>query len=399
MSSNFNHWWENQPKFLFYLLLLTLAIATVGCSFLGGNSTTQTTPTAQPTYIPSGMPRVQGTQIVDATRHPFLLHGAQIESPFNYIKDWEKGKRPTDNLTSATFNAMAHDWHMNALRLPISNWIYTKYTSEYMSQLDQVVQRANAARLYVVLDLHDNIKSGSPYSDNSDMPKPENVTFWKAIATHYRSNPMIMFDVFNEPHTRGWNTWLHGGGTTPDGVPIVGFQDLVNAIRSVGAQQIIVVEPGAAGGKGNGVNGAAQGGWSNFPLADAINDPEIMYSLHVYEDIILPPDRQKAKWGPVLNHFPLYYGEWAFLPNANGTAHCRSLPTDPNQADQVVLNFLNFMASIHASWTAWSFTPHHLVQDYKSYAPTTLNTPWTCGNPKVNAGMGMIVKQYLASNS
>ena len=90
MSSNFNHWWENQPKFLFYLLLLTLAIATVGCSFLGGNSTTQTTPTAQPTYIPSGMPRAQGTQIVDATGHPFLLHGAQIESPFNYIKDWEK---------------------------------------------------------------------------------------------------------------------------------------------------------------------------------------------------------------------------------------------------------------------------------------------------------------------
>src|SRR5947209_17118960 len=130
MPAIFNRGRGDWLSFLFYLLLLTLVIATVGCSFFGSNPTTQTTPTAQPRYIPSGMPHVQGTQIVDATGHPFLLHGAQIESPFNYIKDWEKGKRPTDTLTSATFNAMARDWHMNALRLPISNWIYAKYTSE-----------------------------------------------------------------------------------------------------------------------------------------------------------------------------------------------------------------------------------------------------------------------------
>jgi hypothetical protein len=213
---------------------------------------------------------------------------------------------------------------------------------------------------------------------------------------------MVMFDVFNEPIVHGWGRWLHGGGTTSDGATIVGFQDLVNAVRSVGAHQIVVVEPGSAGGKGNNSNNATTaaeaGGWATFPLDHIIQDSNIVYSLHVYSAITLSPAQQSAMWGPLLNHYALYYGEWAFLPNAYGDAHCRNLPTDPAQADQTVRNFLNYMASIHASWTAWAFTPLHLVKDYSSYAPTTLDTSWRCGDPKQNIGMGAVVKQYLATN-
>ena len=31
----------------------------------------------------------------------------------------------------------------------------------------------------------------------------------------------------------------------------------------------------------------------------------------------------------------------------------------------------------HASWTAWSFTPPYLIQDTTTYAPTSLDVPWT----------------------
>src|SRR5260370_517515 len=77
-----------------------------------------TTPTA--TISVAGIPHAQGSQLVDAAGHPFLLRGAQIESPFNYIKRWEKGQSPFDELNPTVFNAMVHGWHMNALRLPIS---------------------------------------------------------------------------------------------------------------------------------------------------------------------------------------------------------------------------------------------------------------------------------------
>lgn len=369
----------------------------------------QTTPTPGTGGSPgtvitiAGMPHPQGAQIVDANGHPFLFHGAQIETPFNYIKSWEQGKRPTSILTPALFDAMAHQWHMNSLRLPLSNWEYAKFTSDYTSQLDQVVQEANQAGLYVILDLHDDVKSGSPYTSTaSDVPKAEDVTFWKAIAQHFKSNPMVVFDLYNEPKDTNWNTWLHGGGTTPDGATIVGFQDLVNAVRSTGAPQIIVLEPGSAGGgkKAQNTAGAEEGGWSNFPLADAIKDPNIMYSLHVYQTIVQSASIQAAKWGPLLGRYPLYYGEWAFLTNGQGksaAAHCQSLPTVGSQADQVVMNFLNYMGSIHASWTAWQFAPHFLVQSYRTFTPTTFPSTLTCGDQNADVGMGQIVQHWLTT--
>jgi Cellulase (glycosyl hydrolase family 5) len=365
-----------------------------------GNSQQQGTPGASSTVfgspVATGMPYVQGSQIIDGAGHPFMLQGAQIESPFNYIKNWQAGKSPSLMLNSTVFTAMAHDWKMNVLRLPISNWIYAQDTTHYLNQLDQVVQEANAAGLYVILDLHDDVKSGSPYGDAADMPKAENIPFWQAIAAHFKTNPMVMFDLFNEPKDPNWQVWLHGG-INVNGARIVGFQDLVNAVRSTGAKQIIIVEPGSAGGSGGGINGAEEGGWATIGN-DTINDANIVYSLHVYDGILLSPQQQDAKWGPILYHYPILYGEWALLTNGSGQAgvnHCKNVV--PNQADQDVSTFLSYMASRHASWVAWQFAPHFLIQNYSSFAPTTLDIPWTCGDTSSFAGMGAEVKQFLAN--
>ena len=369
-----------------------------------GSTGTPVIGSPSPTFIPSGMPHAQGNQIVDAKGQPFLLHGAQIESPFNNIKSWQQGKRPTQMITSATFQAMVQQWHMNALRLPISNWEYAKFGSAYMSQLDTIVSEANQAGLYVILDLHDDVKSGSPYpSKDSLIPKTEDVTFWTEIAAHFKTNPMVMFDPYNEPVEPNWNTWLNGGGTTSDGATIVGFQNLVQAIRSTGAQQIIVLEPGSAGGGKSNQNttGAEEGGWSNFPISDAIKDSNVIYSLHVYQGISQSATQQIAKWGPLVNHYPLIYGEWALLPNGSGksgAAHCQNLPTNGTAATQLVQNFVNYMASIHASWIAWQFAPPYLVQNTANYAPTTFPPTLTCGDTKAVVGMGTIVQQWLTQH-
>jgi len=349
------------------------------------------TPTSGPglTPVATGRPYVQGTQIIDGAGHPLILKGAQIESPFNYIKGWQAGQNPSKVLNSSVFQAMAQQWKMNALRLPISNWIYALNPTAYLNRLDPIVQEANSAGLYVILDLHDDGQSGSPYGNNVDLPKTQSMTFWKAIAAHYVNDSMIMFDVFNEPKDTDWQTWLHGGGTV-GGATIVGFQDMVDAIRSAGAKQIIIAEPGSAGG-----GSPSDAGWATIG-SNTINDPNIVYSLHTYSGIMESPQQQDAKWGPILNHHPIYYGEWALLTNGYGAVgydHCKNIPQ--NQADQIVNAFLNYMASRNASWTAWEFTPYHLIQDYSTFTPTTLDMPWTCGDINSRAGMGALVKQFL----
>jgi len=268
---------------------------------------------------------------------------------------------------------------MNVVRLPLSNWIYARDPINYVNQLDVVVQRANAAGLYVILDLHDNAKSGSPYGANVPYPKAEDVTFWHAIAAHFQSNPMVMFDVFNEPQSNGWQAWLHGGGTL-DGATIVGMQDLVNVVRSVGARQIVIVEPGL---------GAVWYGISGY----MINDSNIMYSLHIYSGIASSAQSLDNAWSSLLNHYPIYYGEWGAIVNTYTPVQCSTLPH--TQADQIVTNFMNYMASRNANWTAWEFTPYHLIQDYTTFTPTTLDIPWTCGDTTSHAGMGTLVRNFL----
>lgn len=342
---------------------------------------------------PSGMPYTQGAQLLDGSGHPLTLHGAQIESPFNYIQGWQIGTPITKYLNPAVFQAMAQQYHMNELRLPISNWIYATNPSKYLSLLDQVIQQANSAGLYVVLDLHDDGKSGSPYGDNAQMPKEQDLVFWQTIAAHYKTNSMVMFDLFNEPQTKGWSTWLNGGGSI-DGAPIIGFQNMVNAVRAVGAKQVIIVEAGQAGD-----NGTQDKGWMSIG-SDTINDPNIMYSLHEYQDITLSAQQQDAKWGSILNHYPIFYGEWAMLPNGQGKSgadHCKGIAHD--QADAITNNFLNYMASRNANWSAWEFEPYFLIQSETTFAPTTLNIPWTCGDSSNHAGMGEVIKQFLTSHN
>jgi endoglucanase len=348
-----------------------------------------TTPT--PLVNVPGLLHVQGNQLIDGSGHPVLLRGAHITSVFNYIVAWNHGAYPFGSLNPGVFSAM-RSWGMNVLRIPLSFWIYQLSPSSFLSKLDTVIQEANSAGLYVVIDNHDDDQAGSPYGKGADVPKPETIAFWQAIASHYKYNPMILFDIINEPKQTDWNTWLHGGGTvtgaTGKTAPVVGMQDVVNAIRAVGAPQIIIAESSTL------VDGFS--GIGN----NLIQDPNIVYSIHEYFDYAKDnhnrtPSGWNAAFGNLSATHPVFIGEWAVLPNAQYPTFCNGLTTQ--QAEQLTLSFLQYMQQHQVNWTAWNFNPYHLIQDYTNYTPTTLTIPWSCGNTASHAGMGSIVKQFLAS--
>jgi cellulase (glycosyl hydrolase family 5) len=335
---------------------------------------------------------VQGNQIIDGSGHPLILRGAHITSSFNYILAWNHGANPFGALNPSVF-ATVHSWGMNIVRIPISFWIYQLSPVSYMAKLDSVIQQANAAQLYVVIDNHDDDQSGSPYGSNADVPKPETIAFWKVFASHYKYNPEIMFDIINEPKQTNWSSWLHGGGfitgSTGKTAPIVGMQDVVDAIRSVGAPQIVIAE---APTTLNGFEGIGN---------NLITDPNVMYSIHEYFDYARD-NHKRASWGwdqafgDLGTTHPIFIGEWAFLPNANYPVFCENI-TAP-QAEQLVGSFLLYMQQHQVNWTAWNFDPYHLIQDYTYFTPTTLDIPWRCGDTSSHAGMGSIVKQFLIAH-
>lgn len=297
--------------------------------------------------LPKGFLHVQGAQLIDGKERPFLLRGAQIAGPLNFISGWQARQDATRWLNSDTFRAM-HSWHMNAVRLPISGWYYQD--PRFLPVLDTVIAQANNEGLYVILALFDNAKSGSPYGQGADVPKAENVTFWRFMAAHFKHNPMLLFDLFNEPSNMTAQNYLTGGGsvTGSSGKPasIIGFQPLVDAIRSVGARQIIIAPANVP---------------SQYPNV-RIRDANVMYTAHVYSSIAANnPAVWEQDWGSLLGHYPLYYGEWAVLPNSLIPVQCR--PFTPDNATASTQAFLRYMDERQINWTAWQFRPYYLVQN------------------------------------
>ena len=210
-----------------------------------------------------------------------------------------------------------------------------------------------------LLDNHDDAKSGSPYGPNCAVPKAEDVAFWRVIAAHFANNPMVMFDLLNEPQGVTAQNWLSGGGTAQcsQAVAIVGFQPMVDAIR--------------------------------------IQDPNVMYTLHIYAEIGTgSPSTWDQDWGSLLGNYPLYYGEWAVLPNSLVPAQCQ--PYTSANADSDTNAFLSYMQSRNINWTAWEFRTYYLIQDYTNFTPTNFQVSWAPCDSLGQEGMGADVKNYLS---
>ncbi|HLX59311.1 MAG TPA: cellulase family glycosylhydrolase [Ktedonobacteraceae bacterium] len=335
-------------------------------------------PTSQPH---SGILHAQGAQLIDGSGHPFIFRGAQIASSLNLIASWQAGQDPAIWLNAGVFRAIA-SWHMNVLRLPVSTWYYTQ--ANFLTKLDTIISQANQAGLYVVIAAFDNAKSGSPYGSNADVPKTENIQFWRDIASRYANNPMVLFDILNEPSNLTAQNYLYGGGSvtgsTGKVANIIGLQPLVDAIRSTGAKQIIIADAG-------------------IPAANPsirIHDPNVMYTIHIYEGIGAgSPSIWDQGWGSLLGNYPLYYGEWAVLPNSLIPGQCQSYT--PANADSDTNTFLQYMQSRNISWTAWEFRTYYLIQDYTNFTPTTFQGSWVPCDSNGQEGMGADVKNYLAS--
>lgn len=372
--------------------------ATAAASPSGGNIslaphptvsvTTGTTPFGSPVSL-NGYPHVQGNRIVDGSGQPVLLRGGQIEGVFNFTYV----SRPTVAAFPTLMKVMHDVWRMNILRLPTCAYVWQQNQAGYISRLQIAVQQANAAGLYVIIDAY-NAGGCNPtfLQDTYHLPTPNLDAFWTTVAGTFRSNPMVIFDVYNEPAIQGtwreryttqeWQLWLNGG--TVNGVSYLGMQHLVNTIRATGARQIIMVEGYAFG--------ATYYNIGQNLLSDPLNN--IVYEAHWYT-FATPPSEWDRDFGFMAASHAVFVGEWGLLASDNnGNMNCSNIPQ--SQVNQVVSQFLNYMAAHNMGWTAYSFTIKHMLLNYSGFTPTTFSVPSsTYCQESGQGGMGEDVKTYL----
>jgi endoglucanase len=243
------------------IIFLACAAIITGC-------TTNIAPakTLQASTVTNTQLHVLGNKLVNATGSQVVLHGVDISGPeYECVRDAGIFAGPS---TQATIDAMK-TWGINAVRIPLNEacWNGESYVNpsysgvKYQAAINTYVKLLNYNGIVAILDLHwtdGTYTRPSAHCSSAEAtcqkPMPdaaESVPFWSSVATTFRDNDAVIFDLFNEPFPNSalptedaaWECWLKGGSSCAPGIsyPVAGMQQLVNTVRGTGANNVIML--------------------------------------------------------------------------------------------------------------------------------------------------------------
>jgi len=213
-----------------------------------------------------------GNQIVQANGAPVTLRGMQL---FGLQSD------PSPAWITPDMVAQAKEWGANMMRVSLSEPFWSSsscsYVPTYPAEVDQVVNWITSLGMVALLDLHFNtILPCTTGASQMMADAPGSISFWNSVAGRYAANPLVAFDLYNEPHDISDQVWLNGGTAWSGLVPFqaAGMQQLYDAVRGTGAQNLVVVSGNV---------------WGNELPATLVNGTNIVYGVHDYSCPGSPP--------------------------------------------------------------------------------------------------------------
>jgi endoglucanase len=314
---------------------------------------------------------VSGSKLVNAGGTPVVLHGVD-RSGTEYACVQGNGifDGPNDQ---ASITAMKN-WGVNAVRVPLNEacWNAESYVNpayagaSYQAAIEAYVKLLNDNGMVAILDLHwtDGQYTGNSAGCSSteatcQKPMPDtaqSVPFWTSVATAFKGNDAVIFDLFNEPYperadnyneTEGWQCWRSGGSACVGiSYSVAGMQTLVTAVRGTGANNVIML------GGLEYSNDLTQ--WLSYEPADP--DHNLAASWHSYNfNTCSTQSCWTSQVAPVIAQVPVIAGEI-------GENDC---------ADTYINPLMTWLDSASTSYLAWAWnadfncsTGPGLIADY-----------------------------------
>jgi endoglucanase len=288
---------------------------------------------------------VKGTEIMTDDRRPVTLIGA-TRSSLEYQCTGD------GHFRAADFAAM-HAWGMNVVRFTLSSEFWANHDAtcpSYRKTVQDAVATAEDQGLYVILDLQWN----APFDLRADRahggaqcPMPDahqDVAFWQDLASIFRNDRHVLFDLYGEPHDISWSTWYYGG-TIVNGChsiirwgsslieygryTAIGMRDLVALVHAIAPANTIIV---------SGLDwGYDLSLVKRYPLATT----NLLYDTHPFDYGDKQPEYWNNAFGNLAEHVAVIAGEF-------GSYDCQTAYN---------AQAIAYFTAHHMSWLAWAWTP------------------------------------------
>ena len=282
-----------------------------------------------------------------------LLRGLN-RSGLEYSEPDDQGFLSAAEISRSEIRTIVIEWGANIIRLPFNqDWALRgrrSWTADtYLRALDQVIRWTSGFGAYTLLDLQ-WLDADRSYGGNRNfvapLPNMQSIELWNLLASRYRGEPAVLYDIFNEPHDRlpddPYPLNREDGTAYPADLYRVTMAEwqpwarkLIAAIRDVNPDSLIFV-------------GGTDWGYDlrGMPMDIA----RLVYSTHVY------PIRGSV-WPEAFGHLaakvPLFAGEWG------------GAESDLKWGKKLV----DYFDSLQMGWTAWSW--HNTPLIVQRYTPTS----------------------------
>lgn len=232
--------------------------------------------------------------------------------------------------TTHDYDTLKSKWNINEVKIPIQGkwWTGNKPFSrglcnqDYHGNVYGAVDRALSHGFFVGIKMfHDD--------NGTTMATHDELVAWQDITTHYKGDPRLFFESYNEPHDVDTNTWRNGGNG------FVGMAQLIQAIRTIDPNRLILVDvPGWSSSPGSYINPNDQSTW--------FTGGNIAYDADFYlrsGDNTQPNGNWDSRFGNLAGVLPVIVGEYG-----SDDGSCRPLD-----------GLLAYMHAKAAGYSAWTY--------------------------------------------
>ena len=299
---------------------------------------------------------VSGNRLVYSNGEPAVLHGVDLSgTEYACVQSHGIFVGPHDQASIAAMR----QWNIDAVRIPLNEacwngdgYVKAQYGGQkYRNAIIQYVNLLNQNGMVAILDLHwtDGIYTGpssgcSSWNAICEKPMPDGrgaVPFWSSVASTFKGNDKVIFDLFNEPFPdraitpapAAWSCWLNGGIACASGIHyrVAGMQQLVNTVRATGADNVIML---------GGLSFSNDlSGWLSFKPYDP--DHNLVASWHSYN---FNPCNNNACWRSMISSM---VAQVPVIASEIGETDCTDNYIDP------LMSFLDAESSGYLAW-AWN---------------------------------------------